>query len=322
MLLLMHALASPCFQKDFDTFLAFIRVECGLSLNTLAAYARDLRDLFADLAQKGVPSIEHVQPRDLARHVSDLRAVRGLASSSITRHTATIRIFFRFLRSEGRIAIDPTEWLERPHQWQRLPGLLSPANMRALLAAPELLAALTAAEQPHNPAPPLWMRDKAILEFMYACGLRASEVGALELNGVKSSLRAIVVTGKGNKQRLVPFGKPAAGALERYLQKCRPQIVRHDGREQGKLFLSRTGRPLERVAVWQIVKRYAALAGLRDVHPHTLRHSFATHLLVGGADLRVVQDLLGHSNIATTQIYTRVDHPRLKEIHRKFHPRA
>lgn len=297
-------------------------MECGLSANTLAAYGRDLRDLLIDLASNGITSIESIGPRDLARHISALKTERGLASPSIIRHLATIRVFFRFLRSEGKLTTDPTEWLERPTQWQRLPGLLSPANMRALLAAPELSAALASTEPSEDRGPPLWMRDKAILEFMYACGLRASEVGALEVNGVQPTLRAAVVTGKGNKQRMVPFGKPAAVALERYLAKCRPLLVRPDGRDAGKMFISRTGRPLERVAIWQIIKRYAAIAGLRNVHPHLLRHSFATHLLTGGADLRVVQELLGHSNIATTEIYTRVDQPRLKEIHRKFHPRA
>lgn len=303
-------------------FLAFIRVECGLAPNTLAAYNRDLRDLFVELHASGVGSVDAITPRDLSKHIQSLKTERGLAAPSIVRHLATIRVFFRYLRGAGKIETDPTEWLERPSQWQRLPGMLSAANLRALLAAPELSAALSAAEPRDERQLPLWMRDKAILEFMYGCGLRASEVGTLEVDAIKPTLRAALITGKGNKQRLVPFGKPALGALERYQQKCRPLLLRPDARDAGKLFLSRTGRPLERVAIWQIIKRYAMLAGLRDVHPHLLRHSFATHLLHGGADLRVVQELLGHSNIATTQIYTRVDHPRLKEVHRKFHPRG
>lgn len=310
------------FAADCKAFLAFVRVECGLAANTSAAYERDLRDLTIDLASRGVAGSGAVRPGDLVRHISELRSVRGLSSASVARHLSTVRMFFRFLASSGRIERDPTDLLERPTQWQRLPGVMSPANIRALLAAPELSAALALADAASASAPPLWIRDKAILEFMYACGLRASEVGALGMNDVQPTLRAALVTGKGRKQRLVPFGKPAASACDRYLQRCRPLILRPDGRDKGRLFLSRTGRPIERVAVWQIVTRYARLAGLRDVHPHQLRHSFATHLLHGGADLRVVQELLGHSDIGTTQIYTRVDAPRLKAVHRKFHPRA
>ncbi|MBL8746653.1 MAG: tyrosine recombinase [Phycisphaerae bacterium] len=312
----------PEFAEPCRAFLGFVRIECGLAENTLAAYARDLRDLTNDLHDWGVRSIADASPRDLVRHMSELRSRRELSSPSIARHLATLRMFFRFMKSSGVVEQDPTDLLERPTQWQRLPGLLSPANIRALLAAPELHAALSLTQSAEDRGPPLWMRDKAILEFMYACGLRASEVGSLGMNSVQPTLRAAIVTGKGNKQRMVPFGKPALTAMERYLERCRPQLFKPDGRDRGRLFISRTGRPLERVAIWQIVKRYAALAGLRNVHPHVLRHSFATHLLVGGADLRVVQELLGHSNIATTQIYTRVDAPRLKEVHRKFHPRA
>jgi integrase/recombinase XerD len=318
----MSAEIPETFASEARAFLTFVRVECGLADNTLAAYTRDLRDLLADLASSGVGSIGAITPRDLIRHVSELRSRRELSSASIARHLVTIRMFFRFHKANGAVEQDPTELLERPTQWQRLPGVLSPANVRALLAAPELSAALSLTNRGEDRGPPLWIRDKAILEFMYACGLRATEVGTLGLTAVQPTLRAALVTGKGNKQRMVPFGKPAFAAYERYLRRCRPLLVRPDGRDLGRLFLSRTGRPLERVAIWQIITRYAALAGLREVHPHVLRHSFATHMLRGGADLRVVQELLGHSNIATTQIYTRVDGPRLKEVHRKFHPRA
>ncbi|MDX2114942.1 MAG: tyrosine recombinase [Planctomycetota bacterium] len=317
-----HVSIPPPFDSVCRVFLGYLRVECGLSANTLEAYARDLRDLAVELNESEIPALSEVQPADLARHVGGLSARRKMAASSVARHLATLRVFFRWLKSEGRIERDPTEWLERPAQWQRLPMILTPQNMRALIAAPELAAALAAAEPAAERGPPLWIRDKAILELMYACGLRASEVGLLTVEGVKPGLRAAVVTGKGNKQRIVPFGKPAAGALERYVLKCRPLLVRPDGRDKGRMFLSRTGRPLERVAIWQLVKRYAAIAGLRDVHPHLLRHSFATDLLRGGADLRVVQEFLGHSNITTTQIYTRIDAPRLREVHKKFHPRA
>lgn len=304
------------FLKDpVRAFLAFVRVECGLSPNTVEAYARDLRDLADDLTRGGVASMAEITPRHLAGHIAALTSRRKMASSSVARHLATMRMFFRWAFANGRIDTNPTEWLERPTQWQRLPGVISPGNMRALLDAPR------PAEGGQDAQLPLWMRDRAILEFMYACGLRASEVGALGVNDIHGTLGVITVTGKGDKQRLVPFGRPAEESLERYLEDCRPLLVRPDGRDRGRMFLSRTGRPLERVAVWQIVKRNARAAGLADVYPHLLRHTFATHLLSGGADLRVVQELLGHSKIATTQIYTRVDQPRLREIHKKFHPR-
>lgn len=314
-----------CFEEPCKAFLAFVRVECGLAQNTLDAYRRDLRDLTCDLVSQGVTTIEGVQPRHLATHLGQLKSVRGLSSTSIVRHLATIRMFFRFLLTEHRVTASPTEWLERPTMWRRLPGIVSVANMNALLAAPELGAALEESvpkASAREPGPPLWMRDKALLELMYACGLRASEAAGVSLHSVQRSLGCVIVTGKGNKQRMVPFGKPAGNAIDRYMERCRPMLAKPDGRDKGRLLLSRSGRPLERVAIWQIVRKNAALAGLRDIHPHLLRHSFATHLLVGGADLRVVQDLLGHSNINTTEIYTRVDQPRLKAIHQKFHPRA
>lgn len=310
------------FAPRVRAFLAYLRVECGLSENTLAAYARDLRDLAADLDSWGVSSFADASAKDLVRHLSALRSVKGMSASSVARHLVSIRLLFRFLRSREESESDPTEALDRPSQWQRLPSLLTPANLRALLAAPELAAALALTNPSADQGPPLWIRDKAILEFMYGCGLRASEIGLLALDDVQPTLRTVLVNGKGGRQRLVPFGKPAGEWLDKYLARCRPMLLRPDGRDRGRLFLSRTGRPVERVAVWQIIKRYAGLAGLRGVHPHVLRHTFATHLLSGGADLRVVQELLGHSSITTTQVYTRVDAPRLKEIHRRYHPRA
>jgi integrase/recombinase XerD len=184
--------------------------------------------------------------------------------------------------------------------------------MKQLLAAPD--------EQSGR----LWLRDRALLELMYAAGLRASEVGALRLDEYNATLGVLTVTGKGSKQRLVPIGKPAQECVQRYLDNQRGELAQcggGDGRDERRLLLSNTGRPLERVAVWQIVRRHALRCGLRDVHPHKLRHSFATHMLIGGADLRVVQELLGHSDIATTQIYTHVDRSHLKEVVRKHHPR-
>lgn len=353
-------------------FFAFIRVECGLSANTIQAYRRDLFDLLTDLEAHGVPDLSRAQSQALSDHLVRLKREREMEASSIARHLATIKVFYRWLFAEGRIAKNPADLLEQPTRWKRLPGVLSPKQMRALLEAPSPAmyapkarrggaatrsdcasgrgADVGDASGNERGAPPLWLRDRAMLELMYACGLRASEVGALALRDVLSDIGALKVTGKGDKQRLVPMGKPAEMALGVYLRECRGMLARGRAHEPqtsvsglerrganpftdvrgslgsadvgSRLFLSRSGKPLERVAVWQIVKRCAAAAGLHDVHPHTLRHSFATHLLIGGADLRVVQELLGHADIATTQIYTHVDQRRLKDVHRKHHPRA
>ena len=225
-------------------------------------------------------------------------------------------MFFRWARAEGHLDTNPTELVDRPSLWKKVPGVLSPRSIRALLSAPQ--------PRPDDDpdAPPLWLRDRAMLEVMYACGLRASETADLRVDDIHFTLAVVKATGKGRKQRLVPFGEPAEAAMRHYLEDCRPRLARPDGRDAGRMFLSRTGRPLERVAVWQIVKRCAAAAGLHNVHPHVLRHTFATHLLGGGADLRIVQELLGHADVTTTQIYTRVDQTRLKEVVRKFHPRG
>lgn len=314
----------PELAKARTQFLAFLRIECGLAKNSLAAYDRDLRDLFTDLASGGRTTFAEVTPRDLVAHLARLKNDRGMESSSVIRHLATTRVFCRWLLSTGLIADNPADHLDRPTRWKKLPGVLSPRQMKQLVEAPNKLAP---AEDPK--APPLHLRDRAMLELMYACGLRASEVADLELKNLHPTLGIITVTGKGNKQRLVPVGKPAQIAITRYLADCRPRLIKgaaksdkpKPDRSEGRLLLSKTGRPLERVAVWQLVKKNAALAGLRHVHPHMLRHSFATHLLSGGADLRVVQDLLGHADISTTQIYTHVDASRLKSVHSKFHPR-
>ena len=299
------------FDKPIREFLSYAKIEAGLAANTLEAYARDLRDLVSDLREHDFPGHPaDLKPEDLANHLRRLRSERKMATSSIVRHLATFRIFFRFLSSGGHIDEDPTNLLDRPTAWQRIPGFLSTKRVEQLLQAP------------HPDQGDLWLRDRALLHFMYASGLRASEVGILELRDYNSTLGLVNVLGKGNKQRLVPMYQQACAAVDRYLSELRPRLVRPDGRDKSRILLSRTGRPLERVAVWQIVKRQAQHAGLKDVHPHTIRHSFATHLVSGGADLRVVQELLGHSNIRTTQVYTHVDTKRLQDIHAKYHPRG
>lgn len=298
------------FDRRVRDFLTYLRVEAGLSPATLAAYRLDLRDLTTHLEELSIDDPKAVTAHHLADHVRYLHRERGMEPSSIARHLATLRVFFRFLLANRVIEDDPSRLLETPTRWKRLPGVLSPKQMKQLLAAP----------CPDSGR--LWLRDRAMLELMYAAGLRASEVGALGLSDYNTTLGVLTVTGKGSKQRLVPIGRPAQEWVERYLDELRGELARSDGaRDERRLLLSHTGRPLERIAVWQIVRRHAGRAGLKHVHPHMLRHSFATHLLAGGADLRVVQELLGHSDIATTQIYTHVDRSRLRDVVRKHHPR-
>lgn len=302
--------ATPELDRAIAGFMAFARIEAGLAAATLEAYARDLEEMRSHLGALGAAAPSAVTVEHLAAHLRFLSRDRGLDARSIVRHLATIRVFFRWLHANFRIERDPARLLERPTTWKKLPGTLTPGQMKKLVEAP-------CAE--HGA---LWMRDRALLELMYAAGLRASEVGALRVNDYEPTVAIVKVTGKGNKQRIVPIGQPAVAAVDRYLTDLRPHLARRrDGRDDFRLLLSHTGRPLERVAVWQLVRKYAAAAGIRGVHPHLLRHSFATHLVSGGADLRVIQELLGHSDIGTTQIYTHVDRSHLRDTIAAFHPR-
>lgn len=311
------------FDKPARDFLIYLKVEAGLAPATLEAYSRDLRDLFAHLEQRIITDLKRLKPADLAEHTRHLHRERKLDPASIARHLATLRVFFRFLLANRLISDDPARLMEVPTRWKRLPGVLSPKQIKALLDSPVQMGKQRETASGAGGLP-LWVRDRAMFELMYAAGLRASEVGALRVNEFNPTLGVVLVTGKGNKQRLVPIGKPAQQWVKRYLEEVREPLVNKwsDERDEHRLLLSATGRPLERIAVWQIVRRCADAAGLSKVHPHMLRHSFATHLLAGGADLRVVQELLGHSDIATTQIYTHVDRSRLREVVKKHHPRG
>lgn len=296
--------------KAATDFIAFARVEAGLSPATIEAYSRDLAVFIGDIDSKMDIEIDSIIYDQVASHLRFLSKVKSLDAASITRHLATIRVFFRYLHANRRIQRDPARLIERPIKWRRVPGVLSPIQMRKLVEAPS----------PDWGG--LWLRDRAMLELMYAAGLRASEVGALKVNDLNETLACLIITGKGRKQRVVPIGTPALHWTQRYLSETRPTLARWtDGRDLFRLILSFSGRPLERVAVWQIVRKAAARAGLSKVYPHLLRHSFATHLVRGGADLRVVQEMLGHADIGTTQIYTQVDRSRLGEVLRRFHPR-
>lgn len=307
-------------QRARRGFINYLRIECGLLPATIEAYARDLEHLMLDLQGAAIDDPCAALPEQLIGHVRTMSSERGYNASTISRHLATIKVFFRWLLATGQIDDNPADHLDQPTKWKRLPGVLTPSQVRRLLEAP------TEPENPPKGTPPLWLRDRAILELMYASGLRASEVGQIGLIDIMEKIGVVRVLGKGDKQRLVPMGQPAQRALDQYLKECRPLLITAERaaerRDKGKLFLSRTGRPIERVRVWQIVKHWAKQADLPKTYPHMLRHSFATHLLAGGADLRIVQELLGHADITTTQIYTHVDRSSLHKTVRSLHPRG
>ncbi len=298
--------SASAFEGPVREFLAYCKVECGFAPATIAAYAGDIRDLWVWMAGKDHHAWTDLSLDLIAQHLRDLQA-KGHEVSTIARHVATIRVFCRFMDQTGHIQTNPAELLTQPKGWHRLPTVMAEDNVKKLLASP-------------CPDDPFYLRDVALLELMYAGGLRASEVAGLREDSVKHRLGIVRVMGKGSKERIVPVGRPAIEAVQRYTMDQRPELLKPD-HPTDMLFLSRTGHPITRVVVWQIVARLAKRAGLHDVHPHTLRHSFATHMLAGGADLRVVQEMLGHSNIRTTQVYTHVDRSRLAEVISKFHPR-
>ncbi|MBU6366567.1 MAG: site-specific tyrosine recombinase XerD [Gemmatimonadetes bacterium] len=283
-----------------------LAVEQGASPHTLAAYRRDLLRCTAFLRERGAASAADVTPALLREYVYHLKD-EGLAGSSIRRALSAIRSWFRILLAEEVVAEDPTERLTPPRAGRPLPGVLSVDEAMRLLAAPSLDDRLA-------------FRDRAMLELGYGAGLRVSEWITLDVRDVLLAEALVRVVGKGGKERLVPIGRNAIGAVAVYLRELRPVLDR--GRSDGRLFLNARGTPLSRVGAWKILRTHVAAAGITvRVSPHTLRHSFATHLLEGGADLRAVQEMLGHADIGTTQIYTHVDRDYLRSVHRQFHPR-
>lgn len=309
---------APDLRHSYDRFLTWARVECGYSPATIDAYSRDLRGLLAGLTTRGITDPAEITTRALSDHTASLKSAGGLKASSVTRHIASIRAFFKWLHAEGVLAENPAAKLERPAKSRRLPRYLTYSQIRELVGAPR---------PPNGPndryagTPCLWMRDRAILELMYASGLRASETITIGLLDLDLDEMIVRVRGKGRKIRLVPLGTPALRALVPYIEDARPQLLRAGNRDGGRVFLSRTGRPLTRMALWRIVRDNAKAAGIPPSHPHLLRHSFATHLLGGGADLRAVQEFLGHADISTTEIYTHLEPGRLRAAHEKSHPR-
>ncbi|MCE5271298.1 site-specific tyrosine recombinase XerD [bacterium] len=290
--------------EQFEDYMLFER---SLADNSQAAYSRDVEAFAQEMARRGVQSPGAVERSHVAEYLNSLAALE-LAPTSLARKSSSIRLYFRFLAGEGVVGRDPTDTLELPRLGRRLPHVLSLEEIMALLGAVDR-GALGG------------LRDTALIESLYATGMRVSEAAGLPLQNLHLERQVVLVFGKGSKERLVPVGEAAIRALREYLERERPILDK--GRGQGRVFLNRGGTPLSRMGIWKILRKYAILAGVESkVHPHVLRHSFATHLIERGADLRAVQEMLGHVDISTTQIYTHLSGETLRQVHRDYHPRA
>lgn len=284
----------------------YLRGECHLADNTIAAYRRDMQRFTAWLKGRDLADL---RINELSDYVATLHQAE-LAPSSIARNIVAIRTFFKFLQLEGLIRENPAELIATQKMWERIPSVLTTRQVDEFLNSPKKTDSYC-------------LRDRALLEVLYATGCRASEVCTLRIRDMSLAERHIRCQGKGGKQRLVPIGSKAISAIHTYCEALRGQLAARNAHPPEELFLSRSGRGLDRIQLWRLVKRYAKRVGIsEEVSPHSLRHSFATHLLAGGADLRLVQEMLGHASIQTTQIYTHVEHSRLKKVHNQFHPRA
>lgn len=292
--------------QSVKAFLDYLTIEGGLSDNTVLAYGRDLKSFLKYCKARKLTRPQQVKPALIQEYLQTLSR-REKSESSIKRSVVAIRMLLRFAKFRGLIEDDYAAVLEGPKLWQRLPTVCSTQQVIELLEAPD-------------PLEPFYFRDKALLELLYATGIRAGEAAGLKTSNLNFNIGYLRCLGKGNRERVIPVGKAALTSTSRYLRNLRPKLVKPFSDDF--LFLSRTGRPMSRIEIWRLVKKYAVRVGFsRNLTVHTLRHCFATHLLTGGADLRSVQEMLGHVDIATTQIYTHVDRQRLREIHKKFHPR-
>ncbi len=293
-------------QTWLEAFVQYSAGECHLADNTVAAYRRDLVRFFEWLAGR---SIVELSIRDLADYAGWLHG-KKLAPASIARHLVSLKVFFRYLQLEGVLKDNLAELLGSQKLWQRVPRVLSPQQVDRLFEGPQEID-------------PYWRRDRAMLELLYATGCRASELSNLRLRDLHLDEGFCLCRGKGDKERLVPLGARAAEAVRAYFEHERPKLAAAAASAADWVLLSYRGRRLRRERIWELLKKYARRVGAAaEVSPHTLRHSFATHMLAGGADLRQVQEMLGHASIATTQIYTHVDAARLKAMHKRFHPRG
>ncbi|MBS9337238.1 site-specific tyrosine recombinase XerD [Fructobacillus parabroussonetiae] len=292
--------------SDMADYLRVIQVERGLSQNTVKAYQQDLT-AFARFLEEQKKSKDDVDHLVILTFLNQLRAA-GRANSSIARMVTTLRKYFAYLKKEGLVAHDPMQTIKPPKKAQHLPAVLTIEEVDRLLAVPDLTTTLG-------------IRNKALLELLYATGLRVSELVNLTLDDLHLDLGLLQTIGKGDKERIIPVGEVAIDWLNTYLRDSRPKLLKKQKADQ--IFLNDHGRPISRQGVWLLIKQLVAQAGIhKDVSPHTLRHSFATHILENGADLRVVQELLGHSDISTTQIYTHISKGRLTQVYDQFHPRA
>ena len=329
------------FDTEISSFLEHLTIERGFSPNTVEAYQRDLVFFVEHCQLRGIQAPKQVDVDTVACFAAFLCAKHKYKSSSAARSLAASRSFLRFLVNEGALVKDPSAGVETPKQWRRLPHVLSPEDANALTQAPLDPQAPDAPEstEPSETATTastelgagaqrvtkrrrnMSIRDNAILELLYATGMRVSELTNLPIEGINMELGFARVTGKGDKTRLIPVGRVAQNAVRKYLVHVRPKYC--GSADGGRLFLSKGGKPMAREDVWALVKRHGRSAGLQGKYsPHTLRHSFATHLLEGGANLRAVQEMLGHADIATTEVYTHVDAKRLLKVHKQFHPRG
>lgn len=289
-----------------DAFLNYISVERGLAANTINSYREDLNLFIGFLDQNHIGALSKVTKNDVINFMLKQKGL-GLSANSVSRRLTAIKVFFRFLVRERILSVDPTSQIDSPKLWKKIPDALSLNEVEALLNQPD-----TRARQ--------GIRDKAIIEMLYATGMRVSEVVNLKLDSVNRDIGFVRCIGKGDKERIVPLGKKAIISIVKYLDASRPIFL---GKKESQfLFLSRLGQRISRQSLWKMIKKYAKDAKIKSpIKPHILRHSFATHLLERGADLRSVQEMLGHANISTTQIYTHINKDRLKSIHKTFHPR-
>ena len=289
-----------------DTFLNYLSVERGLASNTIIAYREDLNNYLGFIEKSHIEALSKISKDNITNFMLSQRD-SGIAPNSVARRLAAIRMFHRFLARERILKTDPSTLIDSPKLWKRIPDTLSVNEVEALIAQPNV----------HETQ---GVRDRAILETLYATGMRVSEAVNLKKDNVNLDIGFLRCIGKGNKERIVPLGKKAIASINRYLQVSRPKFLKDKTSEF--MFLSRSGKKISRQSFWKLIKKYAKLARIKKpIKPHTLRHSFATHLLEGGADLRSVQEMLGHSDISTTQIYTHINKDRLKSVHKQFHPR-
>jgi integrase/recombinase XerD len=294
-------------QELLARYLNYLLIERGIAQNTLEAYGRDLQRFISFLGEKGITQLNEVMPEVIVEYLVQIKE-EGLSPNSMNRSLAALRGLYKYLIQEKQVSQTPLANIELAKVWMRLPDTISKEEMVLILAQPGLETAAA-------------RRDSAMLELLYATGIRVSELIGLTMNSINWQVGYLIAMGKGSKERIVPIGKAAYDCTRLYIDQARPQLMQ--GKSTDVLFLNRFGGKFTRQGLWKTVVRYAKKAGLqKKVHPHTFRHSFASHLLEGGADLRTVQVMLGHADISTTQIYTHITRDRLKEIHQKYHPRG